>query len=84
MTQNIFQKNTKYNQRNLSINCDYFFYLASVSDVLTVKNRALQTFGSENLNLHMLEKKIEKIVKCIRSDICQRFQKNAMMTKHFY
>ena len=45
-TQNIFDKKVKFNNRNLIMNADYFVYMSSVADILTVKNRALQTFAS--------------------------------------
>ena len=49
-TQNLYDKNVKFNNRNLVMNADFFVYMSSVADILTVKNRALQTFASKYEN----------------------------------
>ena len=46
-TQNLYEKKVKYSNRNLMMNADFFIFMSSVADILTVKNRALQTFASE-------------------------------------
>ena len=47
-TQNLYEKKVKYSNRNLMMNADFFIFMSSVADILTVKNRALQTFASES------------------------------------
>ena len=51
-TQNLYGK-TKFSNRNLAISSTYSIFMSSMSDILTIKTKALQALGCKYI-LHIL------------------------------